>query len=378
MSLPYIPHTKPQGMKITCFFLIILLFSSCGLRKHHYNISGQIQGLENETIYLSNKGNGVSQASKIVLHDSTKSNNGYFQFHKKYEDTDFFSIEVPSRSTGWLTFVAPRQTDSPIVITGHIDSLYRAKIEGNPAQEDFVTYRKNLDRCFIDPYMEIVEQRDKIPSYKDSLDLINKKMGEFFIETSQREPDNYAVLYSTYSNQPVLTRTTMQVVYKNLSNRLQKKEYGRMLLNTAYPYVAGDKFEPVRLQDTSARTTKLNPKSGHYMLLDFWASWCIPCIHEIPTLKRWYDGTDPANFEIIGISLDTNIDSWKNALQEYEIPWKQLSDLNGNMGFLFTKFSFLMIPQKVLLSPEGKILCITSDMKKIERFLIKERLVSNL
>lgn len=354
--------------------LILFAFYSHAQQKDLYNISGQIKGLQNEMIYLSNKPLGINDGFKVIVHDSVFSADGHFTFNKEYINTDFFSIEIPNQNNQWLPFLTPTDPEEPVEIIAEVSQLFLGKIKGSPVHDEFMTLREMIKKEFSYPAVTIYENKDSIPSYKDSLDLINEKLAAFLITESKKSPDSYGVLYQTYSNSPVLSKETMKKVYDNLSTRQQNKEFGRVLFNLSHSYNIHDQFNRITLKDTSNRYVELGVEKK-YILLDFWASWCSPCIKEFPALKRWHENSDRSVFEIIGISLDTQEKNWKKGIREHDIPWKNLSDLDGSKGYLFTKFGFLSIPQKVLISPTGEIIQITSNVKSLEDFLTSNGII---
>lgn len=67
---------------------------------------------------------------------------------------------------------------------------------------------------------------------------------------------------------------------------------------------------------------QLSKQKGKVILIDFWATWCGPCIREIPNLKQYYRAYKDKGFEIIGISLDKPGDTLKQYMEKEKLPWK--------------------------------------------------------
>lgn len=357
------------------YTLILFISTSCLQRKHTYRISGHIEGIDNETVYLSNKGLGFNDADKLIIHDSTISNKGNFVFQKPYKPTDFFSIEIPQKTSGWLPLIIEPLRGSQVKINGHIDSLYLSKVHGSKVHKEFINFKNIVGKEHMDPYMTIIRKQKDIPSYKDSLDVINKKIEKHFIEESKKKPNSYGVLYYTYSYNSMLSKKGIREIYNNLSKRQHNKEFGKMLYNLLNNYSVGDVLKQISLPDTSGKKIKLLPKKQKYVLLDFWASWCTPCIAELPLLKSWYNNSDRSQFEIIGISIDTNADKWKKSILSNNITWKNASDLEGNRGLIFNKLNIRSIPTKVLIEPTGKIVLITYKIDEVEKYLTSKNII---
>ena len=106
--------------------------------------------------------------------------------------------------------------------------------------------------------------------------------------------------------------------------------------------------EEVRLADVLQK--------NKYTLVEFWASWCGPCIAEIPNLQANYDKYREAGFEILSVNLDEDRDAWETAsVEKYDIDWINASD--GQTGFngpIASLYRVKAIPASYLVTPEGK------------------------
>ena len=123
-------------------------------------------------------------------------------------------------------------------------------------------------------------------------------------------------------------------------------------------------YHDATLNDVYGRPHRLSEYCGrgNYVLLDFWASWCTPCLREMPNLINLYNKYHgKKNFEIVGISLDNDVNAWKGGIQRLGLEWPQLSDLKVRDGEAAQKYGIINIPANVLLNPEGKIIGI--DLK---------------
>ena len=97
-------------------------------------------------------------------------------------------------------------------------------------------------------------------------------------------------------------------------------DYVPHYINIEQPTLAG---EMVSLQSV------VENKSNRYILLDFWASWCGPCMGEMPYLKEAYKLYHDKGFEIYGVSFDNKAEAWKGAIDKLGVKWVNVSTLQG-------------------------------------------------
>ena len=111
-----------------------------------------------------------------------------------------------------------------------------------------------------------------------------------------------------------------------------------------------------KMTDWLGKERELNEFRGKYILLDFWASWCKPCLEDFPHLKTLYSQYHVKGFEIIQISQDRNLDKWKSAITQQQIGnWFHFSS-QANQSNVEEKFFVGAIPVKILIGPDGKII----------------------
>lgn len=73
----------------------------------------------------------------------------------------------------------------------------------------------------------------------------------------------------------------------------------------------------------------IETEGNKYVLIDFWASWCGPCMGEVPFLVDTYAKYHDKGFEIYGVSFDNDRDAWLNAIESKKMTWVHVSDVNG-------------------------------------------------
>lgn len=109
-------------------------------------------------------------------------------------------------------------------------------------------------------------------------------------------------------------------------------------------------------KDVNAKPIKLSSfRKNKYVLLDFWASWCTPCREEFPFLKKMYSKYKEKGFEIINVSRDEKLESWRNAILKDKIgEWKHFST-KENSSAIESMYIITGIPVKILINKEGLI-----------------------
>ena len=109
-------------------------------------------------------------------------------------------------------------------------------------------------------------------------------------------------------------------------------------------------------KDIYGNEVSVNDNTSEYILLDFWATWCGPCVAEIPYQKEAYNKYNEKNFEIIGINYDNDLELLKKFIKDKEISWKQISDFPFDSGPIATQYRVLALPTTYLVDKKGKIL----------------------
>jgi thiol-disulfide isomerase/thioredoxin len=99
----------------------------------------------------------------------------------------------------------------------------------------------------------------------------------------------------------------------------------------------------------------LSKLQGKVVLIDFWATWCGPCVAELPNVIKAYKEFNPKGFEIVGISLDQDKATLEAFVKEHGMTWPQYYDGKGWENEISTKYGISSIPAMWLVNKKGMV-----------------------
>jgi len=114
----------------------------------------------------------------------------------------------------------------------------------------------------------------------------------------------------------------------------------------------------------------LSDFKGKVVMIDFWATWCGPCIAEMPNVKAVYEKYHDKGFDIIGVSLDRSVEPLNEYIEENHIPWPNIFDADQSSS-LADQFAITSIPSIFIVDKEGKIAAVNARGPELEKEVAK-------
>ncbi|HTJ13728.1 MAG TPA: redoxin domain-containing protein [Dinghuibacter sp.] len=153
----------------------------------------------------------------------------------------------------------------------------------------------------------------------------------------------------------------LDTLYHQLSPGLRQSETGVQLADRIQGMRGGAIGTPAplfTLPDTAGRDFSLTSVRGKYVLVDFWATWCGPCMEEMPNVAKAYHQFRDKGFTVVGVSLDmTNFkEKWKEVIRREHMDWIQVSDLKFWNSKAALAYYVNSVPANFLLDPKGNII----------------------
>lgn len=369
--------------------LLLTGLSSLALAQQPFVLKGETVKITSPQVYMAYRSQG---AGKSIL-DSAKIENNRFVFKGKIEEPVMVYLYLDRNS---------RSVDDPNALSFYLeprnmsirlekDKFKDALIKGSKTQEEWAkldrekkVIRKEmapvleeygrLNKRYMDADAELKQLEAKVKKlkeeaydYRENFTPFNDRMSKLDVEFIQKNPDSYA---SSYLMQFMTTGGDLNKVeglYNSLSERVKNSGYGREIaekiqgIKNGSPGSKAFGFEATDINDKAITLAEFK---GKYVLLDFWASWCVPCRKGNPHLIDLYTKYKSKGFEIIGVADDDRSEAaWRKAVDQDKIGiWRHV--LNGlkyeNGEFDRSKsisvhFGISTLPTKILINPEGVI-----------------------
>lgn len=299
--------------------------------------------------------------------------NGSFEFTGTLEDpvlvylTVDRKVEGKRKSEGYWMYLEPGN----IGLESATSFLADAKVTGSKINLEYnklkaalkpIEDRKKLFETKLKALTDGKETNEHLEvGVAKAREAIEADFAKVYLRCYQENLDNFLGLAALdkYVGKVVNYRATVPL-FEKLSPEVKATKDGKKMaahLAVLKKTDIGTKAIDFTQLDVNGKPVKLSDFKGKYVLVDFWASWCVPCREENPNVLKAYNNYHSKGLEILGVSIDTeNLkEKWLNAIEADQLPWKQVSDLKSpnEAGKIY---GVNAIPQNVLVGPDGKVL----------------------
>lgn len=343
---------------LSTFFL---LFFHVSVFAKKIIITGETPGVNLGSIELYLMDNGVP---KMINTYNIK--NGYFKIDLSLKEKNYYYI-ISKQITGFVPFIP----DKNIVMYIKDKDFNNTIIKGSEETILFNNYNKKAREMGF-KWIEVDGQRQLCVKKNDSvcitdlskkIDSLSKMLAAYNVTTLKENPDSYTALY-------ILSRMYLQIELQDfdfylkllkhtLANHTQylklKKKY-LLLHNTSRGKMAPNFTIEALLGEDSVRLSKFSNK---YILLDFWGSWCGPCITSIPKIKALNDKYAANGLRIISLAFDyrRNFYTLLDLIHKYKMSWAHgFINKDEKSNSVIKNYGIISFPTYILIAPDKKIL----------------------
>ena len=247
------------------------------------------------------------------------------------------------------------------------DQDSRAKDTPTDAEEPFLLRWRSIEReamksgpsgspAFLDEVQKGVFTLRK--EFPDRLEVYDLMLQLLQLRSQEGEADKARALA-----QPLLESSIREEAKEGVRRLVRKFDFFGKPLQLKFTAVDG-------------READLEKMRGKVVLIDFWASWCGPCMMEMPKVKAAYEKLHPQGFEILGINLDEDKERMQRVLTASNLTWPQCFDGQKWDGPLIKRFGIMSIPTVWLIDKRGVLRDLNARGNLVERVekLLQEKI----
>ena len=294
----------------------------------------------------------IDMWSARAVIDSAKLDNNRFHFKNVKHEPTFARLVLESGRPLAYLFVE----DGKIYVSGDAKEM-TVKAWGTPANDGFEAMMSHSQE-YMSEYNEAATQQDKakMAEVKSTFEAMqtecweNNKSNVFGLYMLKQKS------YSEHSQKTLKKWDELSEELKVLPMAVKLKESAERKFKTE-PQAEGSDYVPyyididqpnVNGENVSLKSVVEN-KANRYVLLDFWASWCGPCMGEMPHLKEAYKLYHKKGFEIYGVSFDSKKEAWQGAIEKQQMKWVNVSTLEYFDNPSATDYAVESIPTNYLI-----------------------------
>lgn len=384
------------------FGLLLFALISCDKRSDTFVLEGSINGDEIPESVLLSYYSLHDNGEWYEILDTAQISDGKFVFEGKIDGLTLAYINFDNSYAE--IYIEPCR----MKLSFDIDKIYAYELSGTSVDKENSELRK-----MIEPYDKIGCEKSAIAgglvdqinsadnsSARDSLINIirgySKELSDNNIKRCELILD-FVSKHNTYQIAPALLYSVSRLdfmnmdaiksVYNSFPEKLKISPMGKLVyrriqqLENKPGGMVGDPAPDFERENTLEQTIRLSDsRDKSYVLLDFWASWCGPCIKEIPNLNNIHRKYGD-KLQIISVSTDEDKNSWYQAIEKHDLKnWPQILSTAYSDGRLFNEdvsdmYSVEYLPTFVLIDKEGKVVARWNNLGEEQLQMLNDMLL---
>ena len=358
--------------KIALFLLVALFAISC--KNSTFTIAGSVdqKELNGKIVFIKVR---INREWKTI--DSTTIENQKFAF-KGIADTAkiaYVVYEFPAKKKVRQAFVLESGN-----ITVSVDTTNFMTIKGTAQNDLLQTYQndKNAFNIKAETYYKTHKDSVKTPEQKAAFDKEMDKLNQEEVSIDKKfATDNVNTLVGThvfmnsFYGYSLAEKEAVVALMNAETKKVKRIEEILADMEVEKKVAVGQMYTDIKLPTIGGDSLALSSLIGKtdFVMIDFWASWCGPCMQFLPNLQAFYEKNKGTKLEIFGVSLDDNKEAWTGAVSAHKIEWKLVSDLKGWKCAGSRAYAVNSIPATVLIDKTGKIIGKNLSISEMEKFL---------
>lgn len=386
---------KSSNTRIIIYLISVLLVSCAGKTGKDFVVSGSLLNTHTTMVYLEEV--PIANMQPRIVDSSPVRKDGHYSLQATPIEENLYQVRLDKYVYPVATVINDVSKITLNAVFGPSGDEFAEdyEVKGSPASaqmKDFIHgYSNRLKDLYfkdrkIDSLQQAVADSNILEELATDRNKVAAEFRDFCIQTVNKSESPALSMfalsyYQTTANQnPQLKvepigNDQLLTLLKNMAGRFPNHQGVASIIKIATSQLTkstgwvGKPAPEIALSDTKGNEIKLSSFRGKYVLVDFWASWCKPCRHENPNVVSAYTRFRDKNFTILGVSLDTDKDSWLNAIKEDGLAWTHISDLKGWKSAAIPLYNIEFIPFNVLVDTDGKVIAQNLSGKKIEEKL---------
>tara|TARA_B100000575_G_scaffold225764_1_gene186337 strand:+ start:3655 stop:4764 length:1110 start_codon:yes stop_codon:yes gene_type:complete len=348
-------------MKHLAFLLLSLVLVSCS-QDNSYTINGKIDIADDTKVYILQ----ADQNNQPYINDSTSVIEKKFNFSGMSATPKISYIQVE----GVNGYVLSILENGEIYAEIFPDSISKSRVTGTKSNDAFIKYR-NETKDLVMTMNEISYEAQSAIMEGDieKAYVLEKQYNEKEREVMLYEwdfitenLDSYmsALLLEVFMIENKVNKDSIIDVYESFTNRIKVSDVGQniaeLLTEFENPVEIGQIAPDFTGPTVDGSEITFSNVLGEVTLLDFWAAWCRPCRIENPNLVRMHKKYSDLGLQIVGVSLDRTKAQWIQAIEDDNLPWIHISNLDFWNDPIARQYSIRAIPQSFLVDKDGIVI----------------------